>query len=170
MFVFVGLAILLDVETIRRRLPGRHGLRHGLPVPRPPRTKAQAGSAYGFFIPIFFIHVGLEFDLQALLRPGVFAGALALLVAAVAVKVVAALTLFIRRFSARDVLSAGVLLSARLSLVIAVAQIGTRLGLMDRALESQVILLALVTATLGPTLFRLLQGPKPLRVGESTLS
>jgi Kef-type K+ transport system membrane component KefB len=156
MFVFVGLAALLDVETIVGAfLAGTvfaMVFRH-----RGHLEQKLSGFAYGFFIPIFFIEVGMRFDLQAMLRPGVFSGALVLIAIAVAVKIVASSVLFVRGFSLRDVFSAGVLLSARLSLVIAIAEMGRELGLLDAAMESQVILLALVTSTLAPTLFRLLQ-------------
>jgi len=77
------------------------------------------------------------------------------------VKVLAALVLFVRRFSSREVLAAGVLLSARLSLIIAVANLGARLGLIDRVVESQAVLLALVTAVVSPALFRVLAPAAP---------
>jgi trk system potassium uptake protein TrkA len=48
------------------------------------------------------------------------------------------------------------LLSARLSLIIAVAELGVELGIIDRVLEAQIILLAGVTSTLAPALFRAL--------------
>ena len=59
-------------------------------------------------------------------------------------------------------LASGVLLSARLSLVIAVATLGVRIGLMDKGIHSSVILLALVTSTFAPTVFRFLAPPLPL--------
>jgi Kef-type K+ transport system membrane component KefB len=120
------------------------------------------GFSYGFFIPIFFIYVGVRFDLDALRHPGVLIGALALIGVAVVIKVAAASILVLRGFRLREVFAAGVLLSARLSLVIAVAELGARLGIVDRTLESQVILLAIVTATLSPTLFNaMLPAAKP---------
>jgi trk system potassium uptake protein TrkA len=48
------------------------------------------------------------------------------------------------------------LLSARLSLIIAVAELGVELGIIDRVLEAQIILLAGVTSTLAPAAFRAL--------------
>jgi Kef-type K+ transport system membrane component KefB len=159
MFVFVGLAFLLDVEAILGAFLA------GLAFAAVFRNRGELerkmkGFSYGFLIPIFFIHVGMRFDVQALKQPGVLVGALALIAVAVLVKLGAASLLVLRRFSPREVLAAGVLLSARLSLVIAVANLGARLGILDRALESQVILLALVTATLCPTLFLVLQPPR----------
>lgn len=155
LFLFVGLSYLLDVEAILGAflagtvfaLVFRH---------RGDLERKLTGFSYGFFIPVFFIHVGIGFDLEALLHPGALAGATVLVGVAVLIKVFAALILVARRFSLRQAVSAGVLLSARLSLVIAVAAIGVRLGLMDRTLEAQIILLAVVTSILSPTLFRII--------------
>ena len=54
-------------------------------------------------------------------------------------------------------MKAGILLSARLSLIMAAAEIGLREGLISPALKDSIILLALLTCLLGPTLFKLLQ-------------
>ncbi|MDH3627434.1 MAG: cation:proton antiporter [Acidobacteriota bacterium] len=155
MFVFVGLSHMLGVESILGAFLAGTAFamifRH-----RGALDRKLSGFSYGFFIPIFFIHVGLEFDLQALMTPGVFRGALSLIGVAIAVKLLASCALFLKGLSPREVLAAGILLSARLSLVIAVAKLGSRLNLLDPALETQVVLLAVVTATLTPTLFGLI--------------
>jgi Kef-type K+ transport system membrane component KefB len=159
MFVFVGLSFMLDVEGILGAFLA--GMAFAVVFrDRGELERKMKGFSYGFLIPIFFIHVGMRFDVQALRQPGVLVGALALIAVAVLVKLGAASLLILRRFSARETLASGLLLSARLSLVIAVANLGARLGILDRALESQVILLALVTATLCPTLFLVLQPPR----------
>ena len=49
--------------------------------------------------------------------------------------------------------------NALIAFVIAVGALGSRLGLVDRELESQIVMLAVVTATLCPTLFRVLAPP-----------
>jgi Kef-type K+ transport system membrane component KefB len=155
MFVFVGLSLLLGVEAILGAFFAgavfAMVFRH-----RGQLEKKLKGFSYGFLIPIFFIYVGVRFDLQTLMRPGVLLGALALIGVAVGLKILAAGLLVFQHFSPREALAAGTLLSARLSLVIAVAALGARLGLVDRELESQVILLAIVTATVAPTVFRAL--------------
>lgn len=108
---------------------------------------------YAFFIPVFFIMVGVRFDLGAL-----FSSAEALLlvplllVAAYAVKFVSGL-LFRIRYSWRETLAGGALLSSRLSLIIAVAAIGLRLESIDSATNSAIILVAILTSTLSPLLF-----------------
>lgn len=119
---------------------------------------------FGFFIPIFFIKVGLGFNLPALLAssgalllvPFLFAGA-------VLVKMIPAL-IFLVNFPLRESLAAGSLLSARLSLIIAAAAIGTRLGVIGESVNSAIILVAIGTVTTAPLVFvRLIPGGQRAR-------
>jgi len=108
---------------------------------------------YGFFIPIFFIMVGVRFDLGALLRSRqAMLLAPLLLVAAFGVKLLPGL-LFRQMSGWRQTLAAGMLLSARMSLIIAAAEIGLRLGLLDDTLNAAIILVAIITCTAAPVLF-----------------
>jgi trk system potassium uptake protein TrkA len=108
---------------------------------------------YGFFVPIFFIMVGVRFDLPALLSSRSAFYLVPLLVGvAFAVKSIPAL-LFRLRYSWRETLAAGLLLSSRLSLIIAAAAIGLQLGLISDAANSAIILVAIITVTLSPLLF-----------------
>ena len=155
MFLFVGLAAALGIEAILGAflagvviaLVFRH---------RGVLEEQLNGFAYGFLIPIFFINVGVGFELGELGDPAVLRQGLGLLVAAVAVKVVPALIYMLRGLSFRETLAAGALLTPGLSLIIAVAEVGVRLDLIDAGTEAAVILLAIVTAALGPLAFRLL--------------
>ncbi|HJH27897.1 MAG TPA: hypothetical protein C5S37_14310 [Methanophagales archaeon] len=112
------------------------------------------GIGYGFLIPIFFISVGMQFDLGALARGGIYLVPVLLLVAFV-VKMVPSL-LFLVRHSLKDSISAGVLLSSRLSLIIAVAAVGMKLDLITTAMGSAIILLAIITSISCPTIFRMM--------------
>ncbi|HID64890.1 MAG TPA: hypothetical protein EYP49_19400 [Anaerolineae bacterium] len=108
---------------------------------------------YAFFIPIFFIMVGVRFDLAAMLgSPQMLLLVPLLLVVAYGVKFVP--SLFYRlKYPWRETLAAGALLSSRLSLIIAVAAIGLDLGSIDQATNSAIILVAIVTCTVSPLLF-----------------
>ena len=165
MFIFVGLSWALGVEAILGAFMAGTAFafvfRH-----RGHLEQKLKGFSYGFLIPIFFIHVGVRFDLAALTRPGVLTGALVLIAAATLVKFGASSILLLVGFNLRQTLSAGVLLSARLSLVIAVAEMGVRLNLLSRELEAQVVMLAIVTSVLAPTLFRALSPPLGKRPAE----
>lgn len=164
MLVFVGLSIALDIEPILGAfLAGsvfavvfrsRGVLEHQL-----------SGFSYGFLIPIFFINVGLRFELSLLVEPGVFVQALAVIGIAFIVKIVPSLLFVFRGFRFREVLAAGVLLSARLSLIIAVATVGVELGFLTNHERAIAIVLAAVTSTVAPTVFRALAPPLPQENG-----
>jgi trk system potassium uptake protein TrkA len=119
---------------------------------------------YGFFVPIFFIMVGVGFDLPALLSSrSALLLVPVLLGVAYLVKSGPAL-LFRLNHSWRETLAAGVLLSSRLSLIIAAAAIGLQLELITPAINSAIILIAIITVIVSPVVFnRLMQSAEPER-------
>jgi Kef-type K+ transport system membrane component KefB len=160
MLVFVGLSIAFGIEGILGAFIAGAGFAM---VFRNRGTLGQqlSGFSYGFLIPVFFIDVGIRFDVDALGEPGAITGMLALMGLAVLVKLVPSFVLLVRRHTLREVLAAGALLSARLSLIIAVAELGVELGVIDRAFEASIIVLAAVTATVAPVAFKVLAPPLP---------
>jgi Kef-type K+ transport system membrane component KefB len=121
------------------------------------------GLAYGFLIPIFFIGVGLSFSLTAVSDPAKIGFLAVLIGVALMVKVVPSLAVFGRRHGVRAGAAAGLLLSARLSLIIVVARIGVELGAIDPNLEATIILLAAASATFAPIGYRLAAGSREPR-------
>lgn len=119
---------------------------------------------YAFFIPIFFIMVGANFDLDALLEsPEMLLLVPVVLVLAYGLKFLAALA-FRVGYDWRKTLAAGALMSSRLSLIIAVAAIGLGLGSIDEATNAAIVLVAIVTSTMSPLLFnRILPGIPAVR-------
>ena len=118
---------------------------------------------FGFFIPIFFIKVGIDFNLTALLEsPQNLILVPGLLIAALLVKIVPML-LYRKAYSWRETFAAGALLSARLSLIIAASAIGLRLGVISETVNSAIILVAIILVTLAPMVFSWL---KPSRSEE----
>ena len=123
---------------------------------------------FGFFIPIFFILVGVNLDLGALFEsPESLLLVPILLVASVVVKVI---PMFVaRRFlSVREILSGGLLLNTHLSLEIAVAVIGLRAGLLSPASATAVTLFAILSVILMPFLFSTL-APKPSKPHQKSI-
>ncbi len=115
---------------------------------------------FGFFVPIFFIMVGVSFDLPALLSsPRALLLVPLLLAVAYAIKILAGL-LYRLNFSWRETLAAGMLLSSRLSLIVAAAAIALDLGIINEATNSAIILIAIVSCTLSPVLFNRLLPPQ----------
>ncbi|MEW6220407.1 MAG: cation:proton antiporter [Thermodesulfobacteriota bacterium] len=153
LFVFVGLSELLGLEPILGAFMGGAILAlvfesRGL------LEEKLAGLSFGFLIPVFFIHVGIGFPLAALASPGYLALTGQLLAAAIVVKLLPSLLLRLHGLSWRQCTLAGILLSARLSLIIAAAGIGVDQGLLPPDLQPAIITLALATASASPILFR----------------
>ncbi len=156
MLAFVAMSAILGTEVILGAFlagvllsiftgPNTSDLRHKLEA-----------LGFGFFIPIFFVMVGVRFDLSALTgSPRGMILAPMLIICAVAIKVVSALP-FRRIVSFKETMAAGFLLASRLSLIIAAAEIGQRLGLFPEEVYAALIAVALVTSIAGPMGFQLL--------------
>ncbi len=158
LFVFVGLSLALDVEPILGAFLA--GALFAFVFRESGRLEERLGGfAYGFFIPVFFINVGIEFPLSELADPGVLGRALALIAVAVVAKIVPSLLLMTRGLGLREAVASGVLLAGQLSVIIALAEFGLELDLIDEGFEAGAILLVGVTAILSPIVFRLLAPP-----------
>jgi Kef-type K+ transport system membrane component KefB/Trk K+ transport system NAD-binding subunit len=108
---------------------------------------------YGFFIPIFFIMVGVHFDRASLTAsPASLVLVPLLIVMAYGVNLFSALILKVR-FSWRETIAGGTLLSSRLSLIVAAAAIGLEMGAITPAVNSAIIIMALVTCVASPLIF-----------------
>ena len=116
---------------------------------------------FGFFIPIFFIMVGVNFNLRGLLDSRATMLSVPVLVAlAYAVKILPALLLRLR-FTWRETFAGGMLLSSRLSLIIAVSAIALDIGAINEAVNAAVILVAVITCTVSPMAFNAIHREQP---------
>ena len=153
LFVFVGISVLVDVEPILGAFMG--GSIISAVFPKKSRLKEKlSGFSFGFFIPIFFMTVGSRFPIVSLLSAHMILYSTLLITAAYIVKIAASLFMRFLGFGARECLLTGIILSARLSLIVAVAEIGVRRGILDPAMEPSLILVAAVTSSLSPVLFQ----------------
>lgn len=108
---------------------------------------------FGFFIPVFFILVGTTLELRSLFEaPESLLLLPVMLLVSLVVKILPVI-LAKRYFAWRELFAGGVLLNTHLSLEIAVAVIGVRVGLMDAAANVTVILFAVLTVIAMPLLF-----------------
>lgn len=164
MLAFVGMSMALDIEPILGAFLA--GTVFAVVFRNRGLLEQQlSGFSYGFLIPIFFINVGLRFELDVLFDVDILLRAVILLGAAYVVKIVPSFVFLFRGLTIREVLSAGVLLSARLSLIIAVATVGVELGFLDSQDRAIAIVLAAATSTLSPSVFRLIV-PRPRQPAE----
>ncbi len=150
---FIALAETLGIEVILGAFLG--GAIVSLMAPHEGsdlREKLDA-LGYGFFIPVFFIHVGTQLDLRRLFASQQALALLPILVlAAFLVKIVPGLV-FRLAYGWRQTWGAGVLLSAQLSLTIVAATIGEDLGLISSTVTIDLIVMAAVTCIVAPLLF-----------------
>ncbi len=108
---------------------------------------------FGFFVPIFFIMVGVSFDLKAVLGdPKIWIFMPGIIVMLYLVKIVPSL-LLARMYPIRKTIAAGFLLSSRLSLIIAASAVGLEMGIIKPYVNSEIILAALITCTFSPMIF-----------------
>ncbi len=158
LLVFVGISVALGVEAILGAFLAGALFAYVFRNIEVLETRLT-GFSYGFFIPVFFINVGVGFPLTELGEPGVLTKALGLIGIAIVIKVVPSMLLALRGLSIRESLGAGVLLTGQLSVIIALAEFGVEIGVLDEGLEAGAILLVGVTAILSPIVFRALSPP-----------
>ena len=153
MLIFVALAEMLGTEIILGAfLAG--AIISLLKRPEDAQLVHQLDSiGYGFFIPIFFIMVGVDFNMASLINfPSALLLVPLLLAAAASVKLIPSL-LYKTNFSWKQTLGAGTLLSSRLSLIIAASAIGLRIGVITEPFNAAIILVAILTVLVAPPLF-----------------
>lgn len=120
----------------------------------------------GFFVPIFFINVGVTFDWGALGDPASVGETLALLtVASLVAKLLPSLLGLVLGLPFRATLAGAFLLATPLTLLVAIAALGEELDLIDESTSAAVILLAITTGVVFPTIYKLI-APRPEPVSE----
>ena len=158
LFIFLLLAEKLGIEIILGSFIA------GILISKISRVESEVLSlkldamGYGFFIPFFFIYQGAKSRLPIFSGEGV-ALLLVILIGSFLIKMLSALP-FRLRFSTKETIAAGVLLSGRLSLIIAASIIGVKLGIIDKQMNSAIILLAAFSCVISPASFGLINKKK----------
>ena len=155
MLTLVGVAVLFEIEAILGAFlagtifafifPNRGSLESSL-----------KGFSYGFLIPIFFINIGLNYDISVFSNTQFYIEVLYLFGIAIVVKLLPTILLIFNGINLKQIFAGGFLLSARFSLIIAMAELGVEIDLISKAIEQQIILLAVLTATIAPIGYKLL--------------
>ncbi len=114
---------------------------------------------YGFLLPIFFVNAGIKFNIQALdSRPTYWLMLLVLLITMFVNKVIPSIY-FLRYFAMPKRIAGGMLLSARLSLIIAASQIAAEIGAISAATANGMLLLAVLSCLVAPAAFNRIMQP-----------
>lgn len=109
----------------------------------------------GFFVPFFFISVGLHFSIEKASK-GDFFLLLKLLLVMVSARILAFAIVPRKGKTKLNSVGGGLLLSAPLTLLVVVANLGLGLGKINDTMHATVILLAVISSTIYPFCFKLL--------------
>ena len=159
LFLFVALSELVHLEPVLGAFMGGTMLSIVFREKEPLETKLS-GIGSGFLIPLFFINVGMQFDVGNVGSVSQLLFTLELLGAAVLVKLLPSILFTLSGFSLSGSLNLGLLLSSRLSLIIVAATIGLESGFISESFKDAVILLAVVTCLFSPSVFKWLYRPE----------
>ncbi|OHP79687.1 monovalent cation:proton antiporter family protein [Staphylococcus sp. HMSC063A07] len=109
---------------------------------------------YGFFIPIFFIMVGVDLDIPSLIKEPALLIIIPVLIGAFLISKLLPV-LFIRRwFDTKTTIASAFLLTSTLSLVIATAKIAEQLKTISSETSGILILSAVITCVFVPVVFK----------------
>ena len=154
LFVFAYLTEVLGLHMIVG------AFLFGLALSTIPRLKTDAivhkvrGISYGFFIPFFFINMGLLFDFGVIDAAGTFA--LVLLAALIISQIVSGFIAgVVSKFKTRDAFIIGISLIPRSEMALIVTAIGLGLGILTPTVFSAVVLISIVTTIITPFMLRL---------------
>ncbi len=161
MFTFIGLSILAKVEPFLGAfvagailafvIRDKGALEHKL-----------ASMAYGFFVPIFFIHVGMRLEITLELLTHNFAEILLLVGIMFIAKFIPSLLLIFRKMTFKQITATCSLLAAPLTLVIAIMELGLHNGAVTQDMSAKVITAGILASLIFPSIARtFLKGSLP---------
>ena len=153
MFFFIGLSMLAHVEPFLGAfvagailsfvIRDKGALEHKL-----------SSMAYGFFVPVFFIHVGMRLDISLTMLIHKAQNILVILLIMFGAKLIPGLLMLRRGLSWNDILSTCLLLSAPLTLVIAIMELGVHNNVVSLADSSVVIAAGIIGSLIYPSIAR----------------
>jgi Kef-type K+ transport system membrane component KefB len=111
----------------------------------------------GFFIPVFFVTVGMTFDLNAFLSLGVFAGVL-LIVAIVGKLAGGYLGAKLTKFDNRESIGVGVAMIPRAGIELILIKLGLDYGIINTEIASAILIMVIITTLISsPVLAKILR-------------
>lgn len=153
MLCFTAIAVLLRVEQILAAFIAG-AICSFVFRRRNSLTRKLVTMGQGFFVPIFFITVGLGLRVGAILNGDSLRLVAQLLVALVAIRLLAIPLLRLAGFAWRETLPAALLLSSPLTLLVAIAQVGVALGQLNANTLGTTLAMAIAGGVIFPLLAR----------------
>ncbi|HUT54304.1 MAG TPA: cation:proton antiporter [bacterium] len=155
LFIFLAAAVVLGVEGILGAFIAGALFSFIFREKEHVADKINA-MGQGFFVPFFFIAVGSHFDPVYSIRELSGQTFLMLVGLALAVKIIPSLLFRRSGLTFRELIAAGLLFAAPLTLTVAVAEVGKRVGAISSSLQGSLILAAIATGLISPYLARLI--------------
>ncbi|WP_078408690.1 monovalent cation:proton antiporter family protein [Priestia abyssalis] len=124
---------------------------------------------YGFLIPIFFVMVGVKLDVWSLFTDAKVIVLMPLLLIALLLSKIVPIFILRIWYDTKTVLASGFLLTSTLSLVIAAATIGEKVGVIDAQMSGALILVAIITCIFTPIFFKKLFPKKAVEETKITV-
>lgn len=153
LFIFVALAALLDMELIVGAFLG--GMAFALIFKEREEIQQKIGGiAYGFLIPVFFIEVGLRFDIKTFVDTYVLVNGVIIAFIILFVRFLASLVLLLSRLSLIEIVLVPVSTSFALTLLVAIATFGLGSGVLKENQAASILLAAVLTAFIYPALMK----------------
>lgn len=160
--VLVGLSETVGAENILGAFLA--GVLVSLLSPNQELVHKLDSFGYGFLIPIFFVMVGVGLNIWELFSdPKVIILIPLLLIALLLSKIIPALVLK-KWYDFKTVMASGFILTSTLSLVIAAATIGERMGVITNEMSGMLILVAVITCIITPIVFKKLLPKETVQV------
>ena len=108
---------------------------------------------YGFLIPIFFVMVGVELDVWTLIESPKYLVLIPILLLGLLLSKFLPMLLLKKWYDWKVVIGSSFLLTSTLSLVIAAAKIGERVGVITSEMSAVFVLVAVITCIISPIVF-----------------
>lgn len=128
-------------------------IRHG-------HVEHLVGTLNFVFVPVFFVHTGMQIDIESLLKPNLYAVALVVSIAAILGKLVAGIA---ARGDLHEKLLVGVSMVPRGEVGLIFAATGQRLGVLSSDLFSVIIMVVIITTFISPPLISRIGSSERLR-------
>jgi Kef-type K+ transport system membrane component KefB len=155
MLLFVALASFLNIEIIIGSFIG--GILYSTIL----KEKEDIREAFemfgnGFLIPVFFIYVGLSFNISSLTDLNIIFVALILTFAILLIRVIASIVFLFSDIGINSILLIPVGTSFPLTLLVAFAEVGRSANILSAEMVNATILTSILSAILYPPIFRFL--------------
>ncbi len=158
MLLFVGLSLMAHVEPFLGAFVAGALLSFVVREAEALEHKL-ASMAYGFFVPLFFMYVGVRLRISVALVVDNALWIAGIIGIMFAVKLLPGALLYLRGLTTRQVVATSALLAAPLTLVIAIMDLGTRAGAVDPDTQAVVITAGILASLIFPSAARVMLKP-----------